>query len=109
LLQQIIAGKYNVDDAKKDIAPTGKRAVHQKRYMKDGVTDIDDVPTKHFLKEELELLLTIEGFTIEKIKKINYEWSTEFHVVPKWLKDPKPWDWLVVAKKNPHQINDEDL
>ncbi len=99
LYTHIIAGKYNVDDAKNDLAPSGKRAIQQIRFMKDGVTDIDDVPTKHFLKEELELLLSLEGFKVEKIKKINYEWSTEFHKVPNWLKDPKPWDWLVVAKK----------
>jgi len=109
LFSHIIANKYNVDDAKKDKAPTGKRAISQIRFMKDGVTDIDDVPTKHFLKEELELLLTLAGFTIEKIEKINYKWSTEFHKPPTWLKTPQPWDWMVKAKKNPHQINDEDL
>ena len=99
LFSHIIANKYNVDDAKNDIAPKGKRAIEQIRYIKDGVTDIDDVPTKHFLKEELELLLDLEGFTIKSIQKIKYEWSTEFHKAPKWLKNPKPWDWMVHAKK----------
>jgi len=109
LFSHIVANKYNVDDAKKDKAPTGKRAISQIRFIKDGVTDIDDVPTKHFLKEELELLLDLAGFTVEKIEKINYKWSTEFHKPPSWLKNPQPWDWMVKAKKNPHQINDEDL
>ena len=99
LLSHIIAGKYNIDNAKNDLAPTGKRAIQQMRFIKEGVTDIDDVPTKHFLKEELEILLALEGFKIEKIKKINYEWDTEFHKAPQWLKDPKPWDWLVLASK----------
>jgi 2-polyprenyl-3-methyl-5-hydroxy-6-metoxy-1,4-benzoquinol methylase len=99
LFSHIIANKYNVDDAKKDKAPTGKRAISQIRFIKDGVTDIDDVPTKHFLKEELELLLTLAGFTVEKIEKINYKWSTEFHKPPSWLKNPQPWDWMVKAKK----------
>ena len=99
LFSHIIANKYNVDDAKKDKAPTGKRAISQIRFIKDGVTDIDDVPTKHFLKEELELLLTLAGFTVEKIEKINYKWSTEFHKPPTWLKTPQPWDWMVKAKK----------
>ena len=99
LFSHIIANKYNVDNAKKDKAPTGKRAISQIRFIKDGVTDIDDVPTKHFLKEELELLLTLAGFTVEKIKKINYKWSTEFHQPPSWLKTPQPWDWMVKAKK----------
>jgi 2-polyprenyl-3-methyl-5-hydroxy-6-metoxy-1,4-benzoquinol methylase len=99
LFSHIIANKYNVDDAKKDKAPTGKRAISQIRYIKDGVTDIDDVPTKHFLKEELELLLNLAGFKVEKIEKINYKWSTEFHKPPTWLKNPQPWDWMVKAKK----------
>jgi 2-polyprenyl-3-methyl-5-hydroxy-6-metoxy-1,4-benzoquinol methylase len=99
LFSHIIANKYNVDDAKKDKAPTGKRAISQIRYIKDGVTDIDDVPTKHFLKEELKLLLSLAGFEVEKIEKINYKWSTEFHKPPSWLKNPQPWDWMVKAKK----------
>jgi len=99
LFSHIIANKWNVDDAKKDIAPTGKRAISQIRFIKDGVTDIDDVPTKHFLKEELELLLTLAGFKVEKIEKIKYKWSTEFHKPPSWLKNPQPWDWMVKAKK----------
>jgi ubiquinone/menaquinone biosynthesis C-methylase UbiE len=99
LFSHIIANKYNVDDAKDDKAPTGKRAIDQIRFIKDGVTDIDDVPTKHFLKEELELLLDLEGFTIKTIQKIEYEWTTEFHEAPNWLKNPKPWDWMLHAKK----------
>ena len=99
LFSHIIANKYNVDEAKKDKAPTGKRAISQIRFIKEGVTDIDDVPTKHFLKEELELLLNLAGFTVEKIEKINYKWSTEFHKPPSWLKNPQPWDWMVKAKK----------
>jgi hypothetical protein len=64
------------------------------------VTDIDNVPTKHYLKEELELLLALEGFIVERIEKINYTWKTEFTNPPKWLKEPYPWDWMCVAKKS---------
>jgi 2-polyprenyl-3-methyl-5-hydroxy-6-metoxy-1,4-benzoquinol methylase len=99
LFSHIIANKWNVDDAKNDIPPTGKRAISQIRFIKDGVIDIDDVPTKHFLKEELELLLNLAGFKVEKIEKIKYKWSTEFHKPPSWLKNPQPWDWMVKAKK----------
>ena len=99
IFSHIIANKYNVDDAKNDTAPTGKKAIEQIRYIKDGVTDIDEVPTKHFLKEELELLLDLEGFSTKQIQKIEYDWSTEFHKAPNWLKNPKPWDWMVHAKK----------
>lgn len=99
LFSHIVANKYNIDDAKNDQLPSGKRAISQIQFMKEGVTDIDDVPTKHFLKEELELLLNLEGFAVKKIEKINYTWTTEFHKPPKWLKEPQPWDWMVLAKK----------
>lgn len=100
LYSHMIANKWNVDNAKKDLPPSGKKAIAQMANIKLGVTDIDDIPTKHFLKEELELLLDKEGFTIESIEKINYAWDTEFHHPPKWLKKPEPWDWMVKAKKN---------
>ena len=99
IFSHIIANKFNIDNAKNDIAPNGKRAIEQIRYIKDGVTDIDDVPTKHFLKEELELLLDLEGFKVKKIQKIKYQWNTEFHKAPSWLKNTRPWDWKVHAKK----------
>ena len=45
------------------------------------------------------MLLSNEGFTTEKFYKIEYDWSTEFLKPPKWLQEPKPWDWMVLAKK----------
>ena len=49
--------------------------------------------------EELQLLLTLEGFQVNLIQKINYGWNTEFHKPPRWLKDPYPWDWMCTARK----------
>jgi hypothetical protein len=79
---------------------SGKQALKKWNNIKQGNTDIDNIPTKHYLKEELELLLYLEGFSIENIQKIEYDWTTEFTKPPKWLKNPKPWDWMVVARKN---------
>ena len=45
------------------------------------------------------MLLANEGFVAEEFQKIEYGWDTEFIKVPFWLKEPKPWDWMVVAKK----------
>jgi len=67
--------------------------------IRQGNADIDSVPHKHYLKEELQLLLSREGFKIEDFQKIEYDWDTEFIKPPKWLKEPKPWDWMVVARK----------
>lgn len=65
-----------------------------------GVGEIDHVPHKHFLEEELTLNLNKSGFQVLEIKKIEYPWSTEFNRPPRWLHSPKPWDWMVVAKKD---------
>ncbi|HNU88117.1 MAG TPA: class I SAM-dependent methyltransferase [Ferruginibacter sp.] len=99
LYANIIADRWNVDDAENDILPVGKLATQKISNIRQGVTDIDNVPTKHYLKEELELLLTLEGFEVNLVKKINYGWNTEFHKPPKWLKDPYPWDWMCTARK----------
>ncbi len=99
LYANIIADRWNVDDAENDETPAPKKAIRQAANIKQGVTDIDNVPTKHYLREELQLLLTLEGFEVNQIKKINYDWSTEFHRPPKWLAEPYPWDWMCTAKK----------
>ncbi|MEO7308729.1 MAG: class I SAM-dependent methyltransferase [Ferruginibacter sp.] len=101
LYTNIIADRWNVDDADNDKDPAAKEAIQKVNNIKQGVTDIDNVPTKHYLKEELELLLTLEGFQVNLIKKINYDWTTEFHKPPKWLKGPYPWDWMCTAIKIP--------
>ena len=99
LYTNIIADRWNVDDAENDVLPAGKLATQKISNIRQGVTDIDNVPTKHYLKEELELLLQLEGFEVNFIKKINYGWNTEFHKPPKWLKDPYHWDWMCTARK----------
>jgi len=80
------------------VTPRNKAALKW-NHIKQGNADIDNVPHKHFLKEELELLLKREGFAVEKIEKIEYGWDTEFHKPPKWLNKPGPWDWMLVAKR----------
>jgi 2-polyprenyl-3-methyl-5-hydroxy-6-metoxy-1,4-benzoquinol methylase len=100
LYTNIIANQWNVDENNDEKIPSSKKAFELANNIKQGVTDIDNVPTKHYLREELELLLKNEGFTVKQIEKINYTWETEFKTPPKWLKSPYPWDWMIVAKKN---------
>lgn len=99
LYTNIIAHRWNVDDDHKEKIESVEKAYALAKNIKQGVTDIDNVPTKHYLEAELQLLLTLEGFTVERIEKINYPWTTEFHNPPKWLTDPFPWDWMCVARK----------
>ena len=100
LYTNIIAHRWNVDDDNDEQITSSKKAKELAMNINQGVTDIDDVPTKHYLKEELQLLLALEGFEVSKIEKINYTWETEFNEPPKWLKEPFPWDWMCVAGKS---------
>lgn len=68
-------------------------------HLQQGIVNIDHVPTKHYLKEELVALLHDLGFDIIEVLKIEYAWKTEFDNPPHWLKEPYPWDWLVTARK----------
>jgi len=76
-----------------------RTAIKKLKNLKQGNVEIDGVPTKHYLEAELQLLLSMEGFIVETIQKVEYGWKTEFIKPPKWLKYPYPWDWMCVAKK----------
>ena len=98
MLTSIIRHRWNPDRDANDAIKKKKTSTQFKNILQ-GNAEIDNVPTKHYLKEELQLLLNNEGFKAEGFKKIEYEWDTEFLKPPKWLKEPKPWDWMVVARK----------
>lgn len=67
--------------------------------VEHGIVQIEGVPTKHYLKEELEAMLGEKGFEVLDIQKIEYPWTTEFDAPPTWMKAPYPWDWFVAAKR----------
>lgn len=99
LLTSIVQQQWKID---KHLFPATRKAgeaIRKWNNIRQGNADIDDVPHKHYLKEELQLLLAHEKFVAEEFHKIEYDWSTEFHRAPRWLKSPGPWDWMVIAKK----------
>jgi SAM-dependent methyltransferase len=67
--------------------------------LHQGIVEIDKVPTKHYLKEELAVILEDLNFDVVSFQKVEYGWDTEFDCPPAWMKAPYPWDWLVTAKK----------
>jgi SAM-dependent methyltransferase len=79
----------------------GFRAHKQSENLRlhEGIVPTGDVPTKHFLKEELIAILERRQMTIVDCLKIEYSWKTEFISPPRWMKAPYPWDWLCVAQK----------
>ena len=99
LLTSIVQQQWKIDKNLFPKTTNTKEALRKWNNMRQGNADIDGVPHKHYLKEELQLLLANEGFVAEDFQKIEYNWDTEFLEPPKWLKDPKPWDWMVVARR----------
>jgi len=67
--------------------------------LREGIVKIEGVGTKHYLEEELVVLLENRGMEILEIQKIEYPWTTQFTAPPRWMKAPFPWDWLCVAEK----------
>lgn len=78
-----------------NFCPAGKYS----KNLRHGIVPIDGVPTKHYLREEIEAMLTECKMKILEMQKIEYKWDTEFADPPKWMKEPYPWDWLVLAQK----------
>jgi SAM-dependent methyltransferase len=70
-----------------------------RRAVFGGVIHLEDQPTKHFLKEEIEVLVRSVGLEIDSVEKVEYSWSYEFDNPPRWMKEPYPWDWLVACHK----------
>lgn len=70
-----------------------------KRRLVEGIIYIDNVPTKHYMRPELDVVFSNAGFKLTAVEKVEYNWDTELSNPPRWLKDPYPWDWLVECKK----------
>jgi 2-polyprenyl-3-methyl-5-hydroxy-6-metoxy-1,4-benzoquinol methylase len=99
MLTSIIRQRWDPDKDANRVIKKNRKGLQLENILQ-GNAEIDDVPTKHYLKEELQLLLKNEGFSTENFQKIEYDWNTEFLKPPKWLSEPKPWDWMVVARKS---------
>ncbi len=72
----------------------------KKILMESGLIKLDGVPTKHYLEEELVVTFRTVGFDVKSIVKVEYPWTIEFPRPPKWMKDPYPWDWLLLCQKS---------
>ncbi len=70
-----------------------------KKDILQGIIQIDNVPTKHYLEPELRLIFEEAGLVVTALDKIEYEWNSEFDSPPPWMKAPYPWDWLVECRK----------
>jgi len=99
MLASIISHQWKIDREILHRELSTRRVRSSWKHIRQGNAEIDDVATKHYLKEELQLLLSRENLVTEEFRKIEYGWDTEFRKPPKWLQEPRPWDWMVVARK----------
>ncbi|MFM2137979.1 MAG: hypothetical protein RJA57_286 [Bacteroidota bacterium] len=99
MLTQVIQQEYGLNRAYFPPTRSGPEAIRKWNQIRRAVADIDEVPHKHYMQEELHHLFREVGFIVEDIQKLEYEWNTEFHRPPKKLKGPGPWDWMCVVRK----------
>jgi SAM-dependent methyltransferase len=99
LLTSILQEQFQIEKKGSRKEKNGRAAIRKWNQIVEGNADIDKVPHKHYLKEELEILLNRAGFEPIEFRKIEYGWKTEFSKPPGWLKKPLPWDWMVVGRR----------
>src|SRR5450432_763210 len=76
LFTSIIQQQYKIDKKLSPATRNAKEAIRKWNNIRQGNADIDGVPHKHYLKEELQLILANEGFIAEDFQKIEYNWDT---------------------------------
>jgi SAM-dependent methyltransferase len=69
------------------------------KELLQGLFKISGVATKHYLHSEIQVVFEEKGLAVEKIHKLEYNWTTELASPPKWLTAPYPWDWIVECRK----------
>jgi trans-aconitate methyltransferase len=79
------------------VADVDLTSIPDSRSIIQGIMGRGGEPTKHFLKEELEVTIKKLKLDLLTIHKVEYAWATELDDVPRWVKEPYPWDWLVLA------------
>lgn len=81
------------------IRRANREAMSEVQSLAGGIVTIDNTPTKHFLCEEVHVLLEQNRFEPLEAHRVEYAWSEDIESPPRWLKSPLPWDWLMVARR----------
>ena len=64
-----------------------------------GIVTIEGVPYKHYLKDELRDMLVALGFSVSRIRRVEYSWSSQDVRPGPKCRGKLPWDWIVVGRK----------
>jgi protein-L-isoaspartate O-methyltransferase len=64
----------------------------------DGVVTIEGMPYKHYTRQEVRDSLVSLGFSVARIRRVEYSWHSQgVRPGPKW-RGKLPWDWIAVAR-----------
>jgi ubiquinone/menaquinone biosynthesis C-methylase UbiE len=75
------------------------RHISRDMSIANGIVKINGTSTKHHLREELFVFFEKHKFAVERVAKVEFNWTEEFAKPPRWLNGPYPWDWLFVIRK----------
>ena len=64
-----------------------------------GVLALGGQPTKHYIAEEILLLLRMLGCVPIEPRRVEYSWRIHSAGVPRRFAASRPWDWLVLAQR----------
>ena len=87
---------YRGEELMSECLPATARSAKQ---LLNGTIPIQGVLTKHYLREEILLMLEGQGYETVSVDKLEFAWRNEFDNPPSWMQSPFPWDWLLVARK----------
>ena len=86
------------DGSKSGRATTHKIIRDESVRLSEGLVRLGDFDTKFYLGAEIEADLGANGFEVLEGHQLPYCWSEEL-LPHDWPTEPKPWNWLVVARK----------
>jgi SAM-dependent methyltransferase len=70
------------------------------RVFRDpGVLSIGGQPTKHYVADEICLLLRVLGCVSQEPRRVEYSWRIYNARMPRRFDKAPPWDWLVLARR----------
>lgn len=102
----LFSGWQMMEWYKKENVPSSEIASSELSYFKgtkkeivQGIFYIDNVATKHYSAPEIEVIFNNAHLKVTALKKVEYDWDTEFDSSPNWMGKPYPWDWLVECKR----------
>ncbi|WDI30433.1 class I SAM-dependent methyltransferase [Hyphococcus flavus] len=90
---------YQVGSALFPIAEVAGWVEDEVVSLPGGIINMGGVPTKHFLKDEIDEFLSRIGLCDVVVSRVPYPWRETIADAPRTLKAASPWDWIAVGRR----------